>query len=213
MDEISKSPFTLVFERAGLAFAAAAMNAVILTSILSAGNSGMYASTRMLYAMGRSGLAWPAFGKVDARGVPMPALLATGALVLGVYMLQLGNDAAYQYVLAASGLTGFIAWVGIAISHYRFRRAWVAQGRPLSGLRYRAKWFPFGPLLALALCVLVIIGQDTKLILDGDFDWERLLVTYMGLPVFFGFLVYHKLRYRTRLIALKEVDLSKTDRD
>ena len=213
VDEISKSPFTLVFERAGLAFAAAAMNAVILTSILSAGNSGMYASTRMLYAMGRSGLAWPAFGKVDARGVPMPALLATGALVLGVYMLQLGNDAAYQYVLAASGLTGFIAWVGIAISHYRFRRAWVAQGRPLSGLRYRAKWFPFGPLLALALCVLVIIGQDTKLILDGDFDWERLLVTYMGLPVFFGFLVYHKLRYRTRLIALKEVDLSKTDRD
>ena len=213
VDEISKSPFTLVFERAGLAFAAATMNAVILTSILSAGNSGMYASTRMLYAMGRSGLAWPAFGKVDARGVPMPALLATGALVLGVYMLQLGNDAAYQYVLAASGLTGFIAWVGIAISHYRFRRAWVAQGRPLSGLRYRAKWFPFGPLLALALCVLVIIGQDTKLILDGDFDWERLLVTYMGLPVFFGFLVYHKLRYRTRLIALKEVDLSKTDRD
>ncbi len=213
VDEISKSPFTLVFERAGLAFAAAAMNAVILTSILSAGNSGMYASTRMLYAMGRSGLAWPVFGKVDARGVPMPALLATGALVLGVYMLQLGNDAAYQYVLAASGLTGFIAWVGIAISHYRFRRAWVAQGRPLSGLRYRAKWFPFGPLLALALCVLVIIGQDTKLILDGDFDWERLLVTYMGLPVFFGFLVYHKLRYRTRLIALKEVDLSKTDRD
>ena len=213
VDEISKSPFTLVFERAGLAFAAAAMNAVILTSILSAGNSGMYASTRMLYAMGRSGLAWPAFGKVDARGVPMPALLATGALVLGVYMLQLGNDAAYQYVLAASGLTGFIAWVGIAISHYRFRRAWVAQGRPLSGLRYRAKWFPFGPLLALALCVLVIIGQDTKLILDGDFDWERLLVTYMGLPVFFGFLVYHKLRYRTRLIALEAVDLSKTDRD
>ena len=30
---------------------------------------------------------------------------------------------------SASGLTGFIAWVGIAISHYRFRRAYVAQGR------------------------------------------------------------------------------------
>ena len=207
VDEISKSPFTLVFERAGLAFAAAAMNAVILTSILSAGNSGMYASTRMLYAMGRSGLAWPAFGKVDARGVPMPALLATGALVLGVYMLQLGNDAAYQYVLAASGLTGFIAWVGIAISHYRFRRAYIAQGKPLEALTYRAKWFPFGPLLALSLCVLVIIGQDTDLVLKGDLDWKRLAVTYMGIPVFLAFYLYHKLRYRTHKIPLQDIDL------
>ncbi|KES11224.1 Amino acid transporter, partial [Snodgrassella alvi SCGC AB-598-P14] len=53
VDQVAKSPFTLVFERAGLAFAAAIMNTVILTSILSAGNSGLYASTRMLYAMGK----------------------------------------------------------------------------------------------------------------------------------------------------------------
>ncbi|WP_039564371.1 amino acid permease, partial [Ralstonia solanacearum] len=39
------SPFTLVFRHAGLAFAAGLMNAVILTAVLSAGNSGMYAST------------------------------------------------------------------------------------------------------------------------------------------------------------------------
>ena len=213
VNEISKSPFTLVFERAGLAFAAAVMNAVILTSVLSAGNSGMYASTRMLYAMGRSGLAWPVFGQVNVRGVPLPALLATAAVALAVYLLQLGNDAAYQYVLAASGLTGFIAWVGIAASHYRFRRAWVAQGLPLSGLKYRAKWFPLGPLLALLLCVLVIVGQDTQLVLHGDLNWERLTITYMGLPVFLGFFIYHKLRHRTRLIPLQQVDLRRQEKD
>ena len=38
-------------------------------------------------------------------------------------------------------------------------------------------------------------------------DWQRIMVTYMGLPVFFGFYLYHKLRYRTRLIPLEEVDL------
>ncbi|KLD59386.1 hypothetical protein WP50_18800, partial [Lactiplantibacillus plantarum] len=45
--DIAISPFTLVFKRAGLAAAASVMNAVILTSVLSAANSGMYASTRM----------------------------------------------------------------------------------------------------------------------------------------------------------------------
>ncbi|WP_198432786.1 amino acid permease, partial [Burkholderia ubonensis] len=39
--DIGVSPFTLVFRHAGLAFAAGVMNAVILTAVLSAGNSGM----------------------------------------------------------------------------------------------------------------------------------------------------------------------------
>ncbi len=38
--DISVSPFTLVFQHAGLLSAAAIMNAVILTAVLSAGNSG-----------------------------------------------------------------------------------------------------------------------------------------------------------------------------
>ncbi len=208
VNEIAKSPFTLVFERAGLAFAAAVMNAVILTSILSAGNSGMYASTRMLYAMGKDGLAYKTFARTNAAGVPVISLLATAAVVLLVFTLQLVSDKMYQYILAASGLTGFIAWLGIAVSHYRFRRAYIAQGKDLNALVYRAKWFPFGSLLALALCVLVIIGQDTELVLKGSFDWDRLVITYMGLPVFLGFYFYHKLRYKTRKVPLEQVDLS-----
>jgi len=56
--------------------------------------------------------------------------------------------------------------------------------------------------------VLGIIGQDPQLGLEGDFNWQRLLITYMGLPIFAGFYLYHKLRHKTRLIPLKEVDLS-----
>ena len=53
VDQVAKSPFTMVFERAGFAFAASVMNAVILTAVLSAGNSGMYASTRMLWQLAK----------------------------------------------------------------------------------------------------------------------------------------------------------------
>ncbi|KES12072.1 Amino acid transporter, partial [Snodgrassella alvi SCGC AB-598-O02] len=196
VDQIAKSPFTLVFERAGLAFAAAIMNTVILTSILSAGNSGLYASTRMLYAMGKTGMAHNSFGKVNKQGVPVLALMATAIVVLAIFLLESIDEGAYEYVVAASGLTGFIAWLGIAISHYRFRRAFVHQGRDINTLAYRAKWFPFGPILALGLCILVIIGQDSDLLLHGDFKWQRFAITYMGLPVFAAFYLYHKIRYR-----------------
>jgi lysine-specific permease len=56
-NNIALSPFTLLYEKAGFAFAAGLMNAVILTAILSAGNSGMYSSTRMLWDMAEEGRA------------------------------------------------------------------------------------------------------------------------------------------------------------
>ncbi|WP_010254737.1 amino acid permease [Myroides injenensis] len=209
VSEVAKSPFTLVFEKAHWAFAAALMNAVILTSILSAGNSGMYASTRMLYAMGKEGMAFKLFSGTNKNGVPVFALLATALIVLVIFIIQANFENAVDYVLAASGLTGFIAWLGIAISHYRFRRAYVLQGKDVKDLVYKAKWFPFGPILALILCILVIIGQDSQLIFEGVFDWKGIMITYMGIPFFLFFYFYHKFRFKTKKIPLKEVDLSK----
>jgi lysine-specific permease len=158
LDEIAKSPFTLVFEKAGWAFAAAVMNAVILTSILSAGNSGMYASTRMLYAMGKDGLAYKVFARTNRAGNPILALMLTSVIVLAVFGLEMGNEQAYQYIIAASGLTGFIAWLGIALSHYRFRRAYVAQGRDLKQLGLPRQMVPIGPGCGRA-CLPMIYGR------------------------------------------------------
>ncbi|MBB1140812.1 amino acid permease [Myroides sp. WP-1] len=207
--EIAKSPFTLVFEKAHWAFAAALMNAVILTSILSAGNSGMYASTRMLYAMGKDGMAHRSFGRTNGQGVPIIALLATALVVLLIFIVQSITPQAVDFILAASGLTGFIAWLGIAISHYRFRRAYIAQGNDTNNLVYKAKLFPFGPIFAFVLCLFVIIGQDSQMLFEGVVDWKRILITYMGIPFFLFFYFYHKLKFKTKVIPLTDVDLTK----
>lgn len=206
-DNVATSPFTLVFKNAGFAFAASFMNAVILTSVLSAGNSGMYASTRMLYSMSKDKLAFEAFGKTNKNGVPYMSLLVTAIIVVIIFVLQSLTKGAYEYIVAASGLTGFIAWVGIAVSHYRFRRAFDKQNYDKSKLKYTAKLFPFGPLFAGFLCIVVIIGQDVDFIKTGDFNFSRFLITYMGIPVFLAFFIYHKLRYKTKKIPLEQVDL------
>ena len=48
---VIKSPFVVVFDRIGIPYAADFMNFVILTAILSAANSGLYASSRMLWSL------------------------------------------------------------------------------------------------------------------------------------------------------------------
>ena len=206
-NSISTSPFTLVFQNAGLAFAASFMNAVILTSVLSAGNSGMYASTRMLYSMSKDKLAFNSFSKTNKNGVPHISLIVTGIIVVVIFAVQHFSGDAYEYIVAASGMTGFIAWVGIAVSHYRFRRAFDKQNYDKSKLKYTAKLFPFGPIFAGFLCIIVILGQDVDFIKTGDFDLNRFIITYMGIPVFLAFFIYHKVRYKTKKIPLEQVDL------
>jgi len=211
--DIGVSPFTLVFQNAGIAFAASVMNAVILTAVLSAGNSGMYASTRMLYALACEGKAPKLFARLSANGVPLNALYATtlvGALCF--FTSIFGDQTVYLWLLNTSGMTGFIAWLGIAICHYRFRKAFVAQGRSLADLPYRAMLFPLGPLFAFALCLAITLGQNYQAFMADRIDWSSVAATYIGIPLFFVIWFGYRLKNGTRLLAYAEIDLD-SDRD
>ncbi|AZR06600.1 amino acid permease [Trueperella pyogenes] len=207
--DIALSPFTLVFERAGVAAAAAIMNAVILTSVLSAGTSGLYASTRMLYGLAKSGQAPQIFASTTRRGIPMIALLATTLVGAASFLTSLiGDGSAYTWLINASGLAGFITWAGIAWSHYKFRKAYVAQGNDPADLPFRAAFFPVGPLLALAMTLVVIIGQNTEALL-GETGFTALLSSYIGLPIFLALWAGHKLVTRAPAVKPLEVDLTR----
>ena len=204
---VEMSPFTLVFKQYGITFAASLVNAVILVAILSAGNSGMYASTRMLWYLAKQGHVPAVFGKVNKRGVPMNALIATTLVAMLTFLSSLfGNGKVYFWLISASSLSGFIAWLGIAISHYRFRKAYIKQGRDLSKLPYLAKGYPFAPLIAFALCLFVIAGQNYNAFVSDQIDWYGIVVSYIGLPVFVLIWLGYKWRHKTKIVRLADCD-------
>ncbi|GMA63636.1 hypothetical protein GCM10025859_40760 [Alicyclobacillus fastidiosus] len=212
VNQISVSPFTLVFERAGFAFAAGVMNAVILTAVLSAGNSAVYASARMLWALAKDGKAPKVFAKVTSRGVPVNALIVNVLFALASLLLSfLGHQAVYTWMLNASGLTGFIAWLGISVSHYRFRRAYIKQGRDVKDLAYRAKWYPFGPIFAIVLCLVIVIGQDCSAFTDGSIDWKGIAATYIGIPLFLALWFGYKWTKKTKVVPLDACDFRRVE--
>lgn len=210
LSDISVSPFTLVFERAGFAVAASFMNAIILTSVLSAGNSGLYASSRMLYALAEEGKAPKLFAKLSKNGVPINAMIATVLIASACFLTSPSGDGpVYVWLVNASGLAGFIAWLGIAISHYKFRKAFLAQGHTLEELPFQSKWYPFGPIFAMALCLIVIIGQGTSAFSAGGIDWLGVLVSYIGIPLFLLLYLGYKIVYKTKAIKPEEADLDR----
>ncbi|MGG5415118.1 amino acid permease [Edwardsiella tarda] len=212
--DISVSPFTLVFKNAGLLSAAAVMNAVILTAVLSAGNSGMYASTRMLYTLATEGKAPRIFARLSKGGVPRNALYAT-TVVAGLCFLSsmFGNQEVYLWLLNTSGMTGFIAWLGIAISHYRFRRGYIKAGLDLNALPYKSGFFPLGPIFAFVLCLIITLGQNYEAFLEDRIDWYGVTATYIGLPLFLIIWFGYKLTQGTHFVRYSEMTFPKTKID
>ncbi|MED1470429.1 amino acid permease [Bacillus salipaludis] len=210
LENIAVSPFTLVFKHAGLAFAAAAMNAVILTSVLSAGNSSLYVGSRVLWTLAEEGKA-PAFlKKVNKGGVPVNALYATTLVGMLCFLTSLfGDGTVYNWLLNAAGLAGYLSWLGISITHMRFRKAYKAQGKDMKDLPYVAKWFPLGPILATILCLVATLGTNYGAFIGDKIDWYGILVSYIGLPLFIAGYLGYKLVKRTKMVPLKEADFSR----
>ncbi|MDM5210510.1 amino acid permease [Peribacillus sp. NJ4] len=206
-DNVMVSPFTLIFEKAGVAFAASLMNAVILTAVLSAGNSSLYASTRMLYSMAKDGQAPRIFARLNKRGVPVAGMILTCSIGMLAFLASVfGDGKVYIWLMNAIGITGFIFWLGISISHYRFRKAFIAQGHSLEKLPYKALWFPIGPIFAIAIGMIVILSQNIQAFFSDQIDWGSVIAAYLGIPLFLGLWFGYKLVRKTKFVKLDEVE-------
>ncbi|RPD78334.1 hypothetical protein L226DRAFT_502776 [Lentinus tigrinus ALCF2SS1-7] len=170
--ETTTSPFTIVFQMAGSTVAASFMNTVILTSVLSAGNHALFAGTRVLYGLAVTNppQAPSIFAWTTSAGVPLFALAATSSisgLCFGASFI--GSGALWSWLQNIVGVSNQIAWLSIGLSSWKFRRAWVRQGRPLSELKFRAAWtWPWGP-------PFVVITVTALIIIQG---WSSVIPTF-----------------------------------
>ncbi|KAI5120817.1 hypothetical protein M0805_003213 [Coniferiporia weirii] len=157
------SPFTIVFYEAGSNVAASFMNTVILSSVLSAGNHALFAGTRILYSLSTSSppLAPAYFAKTTSSGVPRRALLGTASVSALCFASSfVGSGVLWGWLQNIVGVSNQIAWLSIGLASWRFRKAWRAQGRPLSEMKFRAGWtWPWGPLFVIITVSVLILFQ------------------------------------------------------
>lgn len=214
IENIAASPITIVFKEAGFILAASLMNAVILTSVLSCGNSGLFCASRMLYAMGESGKAPKIFAKINKRGVPVYAVWATGLVgAFSFFASLIGDGKIYIMLINVSGVMGFIIWFGIALCQYRFRKAWIAQGRKVEDLKFRAKFYPYGTIIAMIIFLIVTFGANIWVFQAEQFSWFDFITCYAFIPLFFGLYIGYKMKYKTKLVPLTECDFSMPEKD
>jgi len=156
---VLESPFAHVFSRIGMPFAETIMCAVVLTSALSAGNSALYACSRLLWSMAKEDLAPAWLGKLSRNGVPYYGVLIT-LLLAGLSLLTqvFAADTVYLWLMASTGLTGCLIWVIIAWCQINFRQEYLRLGGNLSDLLFRTPLYPLVPILTIVLNLGVVFS-------------------------------------------------------
>lgn len=94
----------------------------------------------------------------------------------------------------------------VGIAHIRFRQALVVQGQDPSKLPYQAIFYPYGTYLSLAANVFLIFFQGYTCFLN-PFSSTDFVINYILLPVFVLFVLGYKIRNKTRLVKLEEMDI------
>lgn len=116
------TPYVSALQAMGVPGVAQIMNAVVLTAVLSALNSGVYAASRMLFALTGRGDAPKGLAKLSRNGVPVRAILF-GTLFgyASVVMSYVSPDTVFAFLVNSYGTVAIFVYVLIAFSQLRLR--------------------------------------------------------------------------------------------
>ncbi|HFO2499127.1 TPA: amino acid permease, partial [Acinetobacter baumannii] len=122
------SPFVMVMKIVGIPYADSILNFIVIVAALSAMNSMLYISTRMLFSLSRAGDAPKVFGRISSNGVPVNALLLS-AVGIGIASIvyTINPASAFPIMIALSMFGALFTWGSIFVTHMFFRRHMVQQ--------------------------------------------------------------------------------------
>jgi GABA permease len=176
------TPYVSALRAMGTPAAAQIMNAVVLTAVLSALNSGLYASSRMLFALTRRGDAPRGFDRLNRKGVPVRAILLGTVFGYGtVIMSYVSPDTIFAFLVNSYGTVAIFVYVLIAMSQLRLR-ARLEREDPAK-LRLRMWGYPYLTYLAIAgmlaiVLAMAFIPDQRKPLIFGFMSLGILLVAY-----------------------------------
>lgn len=148
------SPFVQVFSLSGLPGAANFMNFVLLTAVLSAANSGIYATSRTLYTMSQNGEAPRVFFKTTKKGIPLNGILLTTVFILvGVFLAYMTPDQVISYLMTIPGFTVLLIWISICCAQLKLRPQYVGK---LGS--FRMAFYPGSTIVAILALTTIFVA-------------------------------------------------------
>ncbi|KAL8991889.1 MAG: hypothetical protein Q9169_007565 [Polycauliona sp. 2 TL-2023] len=202
------SPFVIGIKRAGIRTLDHIINAVILTSAWSAGNSFMFAGSRSLYSLALNGQAPKIFRTCNKHGVPYYCVGVTSLLACLVYLsVSGGSSNVFQWFVNLTTISGYVAWIILLIAYLRFRRALEHNGL-LEQRPYKTPGQPHVTYVALGFLIILTLTNGFQVFFPGEFTASSFLAAYITLPIVIALYLGHKIWFRTPLfLRVDKIDV------
>ncbi|KAK2734146.1 Amino-acid permease inda1 [Myotisia sp. PD_48] len=217
--DVKASPFVIVAKDAGLIGFDSFMNVVILVSVISIGNSGVYGGSRTLTALSEQGYAPKIFSYIDKAGRPLVSTIAIiSCSALAYINISASGPVIFDWLLALSGLAALFTWGSICLAHIRFRMAWKYHGHTEDELPFKAAFGVAGSWLGLTLIILVLIAQFYTAVWplgnNGKVGTaEGFFKSYLAAPVVLFFWACGYFWKRTGWLRLAQIDVDSGRRE
>ncbi|KAF2157319.1 amino acid transporter [Myriangium duriaei CBS 260.36] len=184
------------------------VNALVLTSALSAGNSYVYCASRSLYGLALEGKAPKIFRRCTRTGVPIYCV-AVVLLIALLAFLQVSSEASvvlnwFVSLVTASQLINFSV---MCLTYIMFHRALKVQGIDRATLPYRAWCQPCLAYVAGILTIVMAFVGGYAVFLPGAWDVPTFLFSYTMIFVFPLIYFGWKLLKRTKRVKSNEANL------
>ncbi|MGX9136403.1 amino acid permease [Rummeliibacillus sp. JY-2-4R] len=175
------SPFVLIFDKVGIPGAANIINFVVITAALSAFNSGLFASGRMLYNLSLQNNGPKFFGKLSKNGSPRRGILFSSLfLLIAVLLNYIVPEKVFLYISSVATIAVITSWTIILITQLRFRQ--LKNKKEIEKLAFKMPLYPISTYLALTFLALVIVLmgfiEDMRIALIVAPIW--FLILYIG---------------------------------
>ncbi|KAH6873430.1 amino acid transporter-like protein [Thelonectria olida] len=202
------SPYVIAMKNMGVEGLPHLVNALLLTSIFSAGNTYVYAATRTLYSLSVQGQAPRFLQKCTKSGVPVWALVITMiSPALSFFNVSASTSVVITWFINITTASQILMYMGVCITYLCFYRAIKAQGISRRSLPYRGWGQPYLTWVALAFYFSVLCTYSYTMYLPGNWDigsfFSYYTMGFVGILVFVGWKVYHQ----TSFVKPAEADL------
>lgn len=200
------SPLVIAAQLASVKALPSIINTVLLTVVLSAANSNVYAGSRILVGLSEEGCAPAFFQRSTNRGVPYIAVAFTAAFgLLGYMNLSDSGGKVFDWLLNITGVAGFIAWSCINICHIRFMNIFAARGISRDTLPFKSWGQPYLAWYGLVFCVIILFTQGFPAFVP--WNTTNFFVAYISIIIFVALYLGHKIVTRSQFVNLMEADI------
>ncbi len=162
--KVGYSPFVAALETMHIPGAADMMNAIVLVAVLSALNSGLYVSSRIMFRLAERGDAPRAVLKLSPNKVPRLAVLLSSVVgYVAIIAAIVSPQGVFLYLVSASGAIMLFVYLAIALAQIRIRRRIEASAPERLTLKmWLFPWLSYAVVAAIA-GVLLAMGFDHSL--------------------------------------------------